>query len=145
MLALAVHRCCALEDFDASRFGGGSQNMIWILAILLLVLPLMEMWLMLGLGQALSLVILQGAATAAVGGWFARKEGLSLWTELESDIHNQRVPTEEGLDAMMEVLGAWALIIPGWITDLVGAAMLVPAVRLALIPKIRQAIRDYLI
>lgn len=115
------------------------------LVLLLLVVPLLELWLMFGLGQALSLTILQAILTGVAGGWFAHKEGLSLWSELESDVQNGRVPTEEGLDAMLEVLGGWALIVPGWITDLVGAALVVPAVRQKLIPSIRQIIRDHLI
>lgn len=120
---------------------------VWtlLLGVLLLVFPWLELWLMFSLGQALAVIVLQGAATAAVGAWFARKEGLSLWTELESDIHNGRVPTEEGLDAMMEVLGGWLLVIPGWITDLVGGALLVPAVRRLLMAPLRNTIRDHFI
>ena len=119
--------------------------MTLLLGVLLLVFPWLELWLMFSLGQALVVIVLQAIVTAAVGGWFARKEALSLWAELESDIQNGRVPTEEGLDAMMEVLGGWMLVIPGWITDLAGGAILVPAVRRVLMAPIRNAIRDYLI
>lgn len=119
--------------------------MTLLLGVLLLVFPWLELWLMFSLGQALPVIVLQGVTTAAVGAWFARKEALSLWAELESDIKNGRVPTEEGLDAMMEVLGGWMLVIPGWITDLAGGAILVPAVRRVLMTPIRNAIRDYLI
>ena len=119
--------------------------MTLLLLVLLLVFPWLELWLMFSLGQALPVIVLQGVATAAVGAWFARKEALSLWADLESDIQNGRVPTEEGLDAMMEVLGGWMLVIPGWITDLAGGAMLVPAVRRVLMAPIRNAIRDHLI
>ncbi|MEE8435399.1 MAG: FxsA family protein [bacterium] len=119
--------------------------MTLLLGVLLLVFPWLELWLMFSLGQALAVIVLQGVATAAVGAWFARKEALSLWAELESDIRNGRVPTEEGLDAMMEVLGGWMLVIPGWITDLAGGAMVVPAVRRVLMTPIRNAIRDHLI
>lgn len=119
--------------------------MTLLLGVLLLVFPWLELWLMFSLGMALPVIVLQGVATAAVGAWFARKEALSLWAELESDIRNGRVPTEEGLDAMMEVLGGWMLVIPGWITDLAGGAMVVPAVRRMLMAPIRNAIRDHLI
>jgi len=49
------------------------------------------------------------------------------------------------LDAMMEVLGGWLLVIPGWITDLVGGALLVPAVRRQLMAPLRNTIRAHLI
>ena len=119
--------------------------MTLVLVVLLLVFPWLELWLMFSLGQALAVIVLQGVVTAAVGAWFARKEALSLWADLESDIQNGRVPTEEGLDAMMEVLGGWLLVIPGWITDLAGGAMLVPAVRRVMMAPIRNTIRDHLI
>ena len=119
--------------------------MVWALLVLLLLLPLLELWLIMSLEIALPVVLLQGVATGVVGWWFSRGENLTLWSELESDIHNHRVPTEEGLDAMMALLGAWALIVPGWITDLLGAALLVPALRRVLIAPVRGAIRDHLI
>lgn len=117
--------------------------MVWVLVILLLGLPGLEFWLFFSLEPAFPVLILQTGATALVGWWFARQEGLDLWSELEADIRNHRVPTEEGLDAMVALLGGWALIVPGWITDLTGAALLVPAVRRLLIEPIRGAIRDH--
>jgi UPF0716 protein FxsA len=117
----------------------------WLITLFLLVVPWLELWLMFRLDQPLLLVVLQGVATAAVGWWFARSEDLSLWTELESDIQNHRVPTEEALDAMLTVLGGWGLIVPGWITDVLGAALLVPAVRRLFIPWLRAVIHDHLI
>lgn len=119
--------------------------MVWVAALLLLGVPWLELWLMMSLDLALPVVLLQAVVTAAVGWWFARQEDLSLWSELESDVANHRVPTEEALDAMLTVLGGWALVVPGWITDLLGAALLVPAVRRLLMAPIRGMIRDYLI
>jgi UPF0716 protein FxsA len=120
-------------------------SMLWVAALLLLVVPWLELWLLFRLDQSVVVVVLQAVVTAAVGWWFARREDLSLWSELESDIQNHRVPTEEALDAMLGVLGGWALIVPGWITDIIGAALLVPAVRRLLIPWVRGMIRDHLI
>ena len=119
--------------------------MFWVVGGLLLGLPWLELWLISVLDLALPVVILQGVATGVVGIWFARQEQLSLWSELESDVQNGRVPTEEALDAMLTVLGGWALIVPGWVTDLVGAMLLVPAMRRLLILPLRELIRDHLI
>ena len=119
--------------------------MVWVAVLLLLGVPWLELWLIVSLDLALPVVFLQVVATAAVGWWFARQEDLALWSELESDVQNRRVPTEEALDAMLGVLGGWALIVPGWITDLLGAALLVPAVRRLLMAPIRGMIRDHLI
>jgi UPF0716 protein FxsA len=123
--------------------GRPMNPIFWLAGLALLILPWLELWLMFRLDQALPVVVLQGVVTAAVGWWFARRERLSLWSELESDIANGRVPTEEALDAMLAVLGGWALIVPGWITDLIGAMLLVPAVRRVLMGPLRGLIRDY--
>ncbi|MCZ6472718.1 MAG: FxsA family protein [SAR324 cluster bacterium] len=116
--------------------------MTWIVGLLaMLIVPWVEFWLMMGLGFSLVTVTVLGLVTAAVGWWHARKEGLDLWTELESDFQNGRVPTAEALDAMMMVAGGWALIVPGLITDIVGGVLLVPAIRRLATEPIRQMIR----
>jgi UPF0716 protein FxsA len=119
--------------------------MLWVAALWLLVLPWLELWVLFRLDLALPVVVLESAVTAAVGWWFARREELSLWSELESDIQNHRVPTEEALDAMLTVLGGWALIVPGLVTDVLGAALLVPVLRRLLIPLLRRLARDHLV
>ena len=119
--------------------------MIWLLGALLLVVPWLELWLMLALQFSITLAVLLGLGTAGVGWWFSRGETLDLWSELDADIQNGRVPTEEGIDAMLMVLGGWALIIPGLLTDLLGAAMLIGWLRGLVVPPIRQYIRSRLL
>ena len=119
--------------------------MAWILGgFFFLVLPGAELSLLLG-SLHLAVVIFLCLVTGAVGWWFARREGLDLWSELESDLANGRLPTEEGLDAMLMLLGAWAMILPGLLTDLVGVALLVPLVRARAVPLVRNLMRQYLL
>ena len=119
--------------------------MIWIFGLVaLLVLPWLEFWLMMGMGFSLVTATVLGIVTAAVGWWHARRDGLELWTEIESDFQNRRVPTEEALDAMMVVLGGWALMIPGLMTDMLGGVLLVPAVRRVVMGPLRKFVRSRL-
>lgn len=120
--------------------------MTWLAAILaFLVLPWVEFWLMVGLGFSMVTATVLGVVTAGVGWWHARREGLDLWSELESDIQNQRVPTEEALDAMLVIIGGLALIVPGVISDLLGGVLLVPAIRRIMMPALRTSIRRWLL
>lgn len=120
--------------------------MAWIAGILVfLVLPWMEFWLMMGLGFSLATAVALGVVTAAVGWWHAWGEGLDLWTELESDIQNQRVPTAEALDAMLVMIGGVLLIVPGIVTDMMGGVLLVPAIRRIVMPTLRSSIRRLLL
>src|SRR5574341_354664 len=113
-----------------------------VLVLALGVLPWVELWLMLQLGLSTTAVVVWCVVTGVYGWRRARKEDLSLWTELESDLQNRRVPTAEGVDAMLELIGAWGLILPGLITDLLGAALLIPRVRTALVEPVRSYLRD---
>ena len=114
-------------------------------ALLLLGIPVVEVWLLLSLPLPLWFLVGWCLLTAAVGWWFARTEGLSLWTELESDVQNGIVPTAEGVEAMLVVLAGWGLILPGWLTDIAGALLLVPALRRSLLEPIRGAVRRHFI
>ncbi len=118
--------------------------MAWLLGISLLLVPSLEIWLLVRLETSLTAVLVWCSLTAAGGWYFARRESLSLWTELESAVQNGRVPTIEAVDAMLLLLGGWGLIVPGLLTDLAGAALLVPAVRRVLTDMIRRAIRGRL-
>ncbi|MBI4083818.1 MAG: FxsA family protein [Candidatus Lambdaproteobacteria bacterium] len=115
--------------------------MILILLLFLLVVPALEVLVFTLSGLPLWAIFLEAAVTAALGWRYARREGLDLWTELESDITNRRLPPEEALDAMLVVAGGWLLIVPGLLTDLAGALLLVAALRARLVSAIRAAIR----
>lgn len=116
----------------------------WFLALAFLVVPFLEVGLFIQSRWPAVSLVFWCALTAAVGWFFARRESWTLWTELESDVQNGRVPTAEGLDGMLALIGAWGLIMPGWITDALGVALLVPPLRRLLVPPLRSAIRDWL-
>ncbi len=115
--------------------------MTWLLGLGALALALADVWLLLTLPLPLWLTIAGCAVTAGLGWWIQRGEDLTLWSELEADVRNGRVPTAEAIDAMLRVLAGWALIVPGWLTDLAGGIMMMPRVRQALIEPIRQELR----
>lgn len=115
--------------------------MFWLLGVLLLLLPLAEFWLLMELRISLWAEGILALATAIPGWWMARREGLSLWAELESDILNARLPTPEGLEAMLIVLGGWMLIVPGLLTDFVGLLLVIPQPRKLLVEPLRGLIR----
>src|SRR5690349_23505593 len=114
-----------------------------VVVIALGVLPWLEFLIIVHLGISVTAAVVWCVATGLIGWWQSRKEDLSLWTELESDIQNGRLPTEEGVDAMLHLLGAWALILPGLLTDMMGAALLVPQVRAFLVEPIREWLREH--
>lgn len=118
--------------------------MVWLLTLALLVVPFLEVGMLVQLRWPVWLIVLESTVTAAIGWYFARGEQWSLWTELESDVQNGRVPTQEGVDAMLVLIGAWGLMVPGLVTDIAGAALLVPPVRYAARNLVRETLRGWI-
>jgi len=114
----------------------------WTLALLLLIVPSLEIGLIVQSRMPGWLAVVWCLVTTALGWYFARGEDWTLWTELESDVQNGRVPTAEGIEGLLILAGAWGLIIPGLLTDIAGALMLLPPTRRLMVDAIRRAIRD---
>ena len=66
-----------------------------------------------------------------------RGENFSLWTLVESEIQNQRLPTEEILDALLIWGSGVLLLIPGILTDAVGFILIVPVCRQSAVTQVR--------
>jgi UPF0716 protein FxsA len=101
-----------------------------LLALFVLV-PLVELVLLIRIGQWLGLVptVLLVVLTGAVGAALARREGLRTLTSLRSDVAGGRFPVGRLLDGAMILAAGALLLTPGVLTDLVGFAMLLPGSR----------------
>lgn len=100
-------------------------------ALIFLVVPLVELWLLLRVGDLVGLWPTIGLviATALFGAWLVRREGLRVFREWRRALAEMRLP-EEGITAGLLVLvGAVMLATPGVLTDAAGIALLVPASR----------------
>lgn len=100
-------------------------------ALGLLALPIIEIALFIKVGQAIGLLptlaLVIGAAL--LGGLLLRQQGLSVLGQLRSNIDAGRLPGRTIADAMMLGLAALLLILPGFLTDVLALALLLPPVR----------------
>ena len=120
--------------------------MWWILSLVLLVVPSLEIWLLMQLTylMPLSTIFLQCVVTLAAGAWLMQGENFSLWTLVESELRNRRVPTEEVLADLLLWGGGVLLIVPGFLTDALGLVIFIPAVRQESIQWLRKRIQESL-
>jgi len=101
-----------------------------VLSLLVLV-PLLELWLLIQLSQAtdwgttLAVVILTGIVGAAL----ARRQGLTVWHRIQTQLSQGNSPTRELLDGLMILFAGTFLLTPGLLTDGVGLLLLLPPVR----------------
>ena len=117
-----------------------------ILILLLFFVPVLEILILMQLNyiMPLSTIFLQCVVTLAAGVWLMQGEHFFLWTIVESELQNNRLPTEEVVADLLLLGGGVLLIIPGLITDALGLAVFIPAVRQECIQLIRKRLKKSL-
>jgi len=117
-----------------------------ILILLLFFVPVLEILILMQLNyiMPLSTIFLQCVVTLAAGVWLMQGEHFSLWTIVESELHNKRLPAEEVVSELLLLGGGVLLIVPGLITDALGLAVFIPAVKNECIQLIRNRMRKSL-
>lgn len=102
-----------------------------LLIVLLVAVPIAEVWLLIQVGQAIgvlpTLLILVGEAV--LGGWMLRREGGKAWAALNQALVSGRLPAGELADAALVLVGGVLLMLPGFVTDLIGFVFLLPFTR----------------
>jgi UPF0716 protein FxsA len=78
-----------------------------------------------GLGWALGLAVV----TAMLGAFLVRRAGLSIFNRIRAKMNEGQIPGRELTDGAAVLVAGAFLISPGFITDLLGFLLLIPAVR----------------
>jgi len=117
-----------------------------ILILLLFFVPVLEILILMQLNYImhLSTIFLQCVVTLVAGVWLMQDEHFSLWTIIESELHNKRLPAEEVIAELLLLGGGVLLIVPGLLTDALGLAVFIPVVRNECIQLIRNRMRKSL-
>jgi UPF0716 protein FxsA len=102
-----------------------------LLLLLFVVVPIVEIWVIVQVGQAIGVVptILLLLADAIIGTWLFRREGRKAWAALREAIAAGRVPAKEVADGALVVVGGAFLLSPGFVTDAVGLLCVLPPTR----------------
>lgn len=102
-----------------------------VLAFLFLVIPLVELYVIIQVGQAIGALNTVGLLLldSLVGGWLMKREGFAVLRRLQDQMQQGRVPGKELVDAFLILFGGALMLAPGFLTDLVGMALLLPPVR----------------
>lgn len=101
------------------------------LLILFIVVPVLELFLFLYLGSkiGISATLAIIVATAFLGAWLTKSQGLKALHKYQKAIAEGRLPHEEVMDGLMILVAGAVLLTPGFLTDAIGFSLLVPAVR----------------
>jgi UPF0716 protein FxsA len=118
-----------------------------LLLVLFVVVPIVEIWVIVQVGQAIGIVptLVLLLADAVLGTWLFRREGRRAWVALREAIAAHRVPAKEVADGALVVLGGAFLLTPGFVTDVVGVLCLLPPTRAVLRRALTGLVRARLI
>ena len=101
------------------------------LFLLFLIVPLIEIALFIQVGGAIGLLATLAIViiTAALGTMLVRSQGIAVINQVRGSFEELRDPTEPIAHGAMVLFSGALLLTPGFFTDAVGFALMVPAVR----------------
>lgn len=102
----------------------------WILALLVLV-PIAEIAVLIAVGRQIGAwwTILLMLGTSVLGGWLLRHQGLRAWRAFQADVEARRPPGRAAIDGVLVVLGGMFMLVPGFVSDVIGLLLILPPTR----------------
>jgi UPF0716 protein FxsA len=101
------------------------------LFVALLIVPVIEVAAIIAVGKVIGgwptigLLILM----SIVGTWVLKREGTRTWRALSTALRTGQMPSTEIADAALVLVGGTFLLLPGFLTDIVGFLLILPVTR----------------
>ncbi|PTX63229.1 UPF0716 protein FxsA [Melghirimyces profundicolus] len=105
--------------------------MFRILVLIMILVPALEIWGLVTVGEVIGAwpTVLAVIATGVAGGYLARWQGLQTLRLTQIQLNNGELPGDALLDGICILSGGLLLLTPGFFTDAVGFLLLVPYTR----------------
>lgn len=115
--------------------------------LLFMLIPFFEMWILIEVGgwigalPTIGLVVL----TAMIGLSLLKQQGLSTLLRARRKMDEGAIPASELVSGVMIAVGGALLLTPGFVTDALGFALLIPQTRQWLLFKLIDRYRDKIV
>lgn len=105
--------------------------MLIALVIALVVIPLVEIFVIIQVGEAIGyLPALLLLIVISIGGAIlVKRQGLGAWRRAQAQLRAGEIPAAELVDGALILVAGALLLTPGFVTDAIGLLLLIPAVR----------------
>ncbi|HEY3240749.1 MAG TPA: FxsA family protein [Acidimicrobiia bacterium] len=115
--------------------------MVAILAVVFLVVPIAELAVLIAVGSEIGVLntVALLIAVSVVGAWLAKREGLGVLRRIQAQLDAGRMPGTELVDGFLVLFAGVLLLTPGFLTDCLAVALLLPPVRAV----VRRTLRRY--
>ncbi|WP_107706049.1 FxsA family protein [Nocardioides allogilvus] len=103
----------------------------WLLVVAFVVVPLLEIFVLIQVGQVIGpwWTILLLVAASIIGAWLIRREGGRAFAALRTALGSGQMPARELADGALILIGGTLMLTPGFVTDLLGMALILPFTR----------------
>jgi UPF0716 protein FxsA len=114
--------------------------------VLLVLWPIAELFVAVKVAEAIGVLLTVVLLVAGwpVGSWLLRSEGRAAWRRLSAAVAAGRPPGRPVIDGALALVGGVLLIVPGFITDVIGAGLLLRPVRALARRAIERNFRSHL-
>lgn len=121
--------------------------MALVLLLVLIVVPIAELFVIVqvarGIGTLETIALL--IVVSLAGTWLLKREGMATWARLNAQLKAGKMPTKEVTDGALIMLGGALLLTPGFLTDIVGLALVFPPTRAMVKGVFRKALAGWVI
>jgi UPF0716 protein FxsA len=109
--------------------------MLRLLFVLFLLVPLIEIYVLIQVGDVIGAgwTIFAVVGTAVLGAVLLRQQGFSTLQRAQQTMSQGQIPATAMFEGVMLLFSGALLLTPGFVTDTIGFALLVPVVRSTLI------------
>jgi UPF0716 protein FxsA len=103
----------------------------WLLAVAFVVVPLVEIFVLVQVGQVIGpwWTLLLLVAASILGAWLIKREGTRSWAALRTALQTGRMPARELADAGLILVGGTLMLTPGFVSDVLGMLLIAPPSR----------------
>ncbi|MGZ4967924.1 MAG: FxsA family protein [Methylobacter sp.] len=101
------------------------------LFLVVLIIPFVEIYLLIQVGGIIGAfpTILLVVFTAVLGAWLLKQQGLATFQRFQESLAQGVIPAYEMIEGPIILVGGALLLTPGFITDIIGFACLIPQLR----------------
>lgn len=116
------------------------MHRVGLLFLIIVVMPLLEISLFIQVGgiigvlPTIALIIL----TAVIGVSLMRLQGVMTLTRIREKLNRDEIPADDMIEGLLLLVAGALLLAPGFFTDLLGFALLIPLIRRPLARRILQ-------
>jgi len=116
------------------------MNLFKVILLLFIAIPILEIYLLFTVGSLIGVLptILLIILTAVLGTYLLRAQGLATLQKAQMALQQGQLPADALFEGILLLLGGALLLTPGFFTDAVGFACLIPGLRKYLVYWLRQ-------